>query len=236
MWDVSQTFINLLASEDHYFEYSVAFGNATADEGFREGDVTSVNAEYMSFPDDPSVGGCFSAELSLTMFKPNMQIPRMAKIRPYVRATNGTVFSEWIPQGVFWIDTREETSNNDGRDMLNIHAYDSMMKTEASYPNTSHDWPYTDIDVVEEIATTLGVDVDSRTYDVMTHGYEISLPAGYSMREVLSNIAAMYGGNWVMNYGGDLLLIAVNSIPPETNYLIDNVGNAITFGGDRILV
>ena len=56
------------------------------------------------------------------------------------------------------------------------------------------------------------------------------------MRETLSNIAAMYCGNWVCNYDGNLLLIAVNSIPKETNYLVDNYGFAITFGGDRILV
>ena len=56
------------------------------------------------------------------------------------------------------------------------------------------------------------------------------------MREVLSQIAAMYAGNWIMNYDGQLLLVAVNGIPPETNYLIDSQYDAITFGGDRILV
>ena len=35
---------------------------------------------------------------------------------------------------------------------------------------------------------------------------------------------------------GKLRLVLLNSLPKETNYLVDNGGNAITFGGDRILV
>jgi hypothetical protein len=170
------------------------------------------------------------------MLKPSVTIPRMAKVRPWVRVTDGTTYSEWVPQGAFFIDTREVTQNDDGLDVLNLHAYDPMLKTEADYPSTSHSWPYSDINVVREIASTIGVGVDARTVDLMTSNYQIGLPAGYSMRETLGNIAAMYAGNFICNYDGDLLLVPINSIPPETNYLVDQVGNAITFGGDRILV
>jgi len=170
------------------------------------------------------------------LLNPSFMIPRMALVEPYVRATDGEQTSEWIPQGKFYIDTREVTNNDDDLPVLSLHCYDAMLKTEADYPSTTHNWPYADTDVVQEIATTIGVGVDDRTWDLMTQNYQISLPAGYSMREVLSNIAGMYAGNWIMNYDGDLLLVAVNGIPPETNYLVDNIGDAITFGGDRILV
>ena len=56
------------------------------------------------------------------------------------------------------------------------------------------------------------------------------------MREVLENIAAMYAGSFIMSDTGELLLVTMFGIPKETSYLIDNVGFAITFGGDRILV
>ena len=35
---------------------------------------------------------------------------------------------------------------------------------------------------------------------------------------------------------GRLYLVPLVSIPPETNYLVTEYGDAITFGGDRILV
>jgi hypothetical protein len=46
----------------------------------------------------------------------------------------------------------------------------------------------------------------------------------------------MYGGSFVTSDTGELLLVTMFGIPKETNYLIENAGFAITFGGDRILV
>ena len=237
MYDVSSAWINLLAAQNHKFETSIAIGVETAENGYENNVPLDVSVEYRTFSENqPTVGGCLSAELNVKMLKPDAAIPRMAMVRPYVRVTDGTQYSEWVPQGVFYIDTRETTRNDDGLDVLTIHAFDPMLKTEADYPSTSHAWPTRDTAVVQEIANTIGVGVDARTYDVMTGNYSINTPAGYSMREVLSNIAAMYAGNWIMNYDGDLRLIGLAELPEETNYLIDQAYDAITFGGDRILV
>jgi hypothetical protein len=53
---------------------------------------------------------------------------------------------------------------------------------------------------------------------------------------VLGYIAAMYAGSFVMSDLGELRLIPINNIPKETRRLIDQSGNAILFGGVRILV
>ena len=232
MYTTSLLYRTILAGE-HWFEYKVVINGNDVDQS----GLTDVSTEYLMFSESqPTVGGCLAGELSVSLLNPSFTIPRMALVEPYVRVTDGEQVSEWIPQGKFYIDTREVTNNDDDLPILSLHCYDAMLKTEADYPSTTHEWPYSDTDVVQEIATTLGVGVDSRTWELMTRNYQISLPAGYSMREVLSNIAAMYAGNWIMNYDGALLLVAVNGIPPETNYLVDNIGDAITFGGDRILV
>jgi hypothetical protein len=260
MYTTSTTYNNILAG-DHWFECSVVIGESgrlvtekgeyitfggdnilvsqgSADSGFTESWIQSLKIEQSAFSEDaPSVGSALSAELTLTMVRPAGAIPRMALVRPYIRAVNDTQASEWIPQGIFYIDTREYTQNDDNLSILTIHAYDAMLMTEQDYPSTTHEWTdFKDIDVVREIADTLGIGVDARTVERMTAGYVISAPAGYSMREVLGYIAAMYGGNFVMNYDGELLLIALNSMPAETDYLVDGFGYAITFGGDRILV
>ena len=225
----------LVESSDHYFETKVQINGV---EYSQDDDLFDVSSEYTSLGEDqPSVGACLSADLTVSLLLPEEVIPRMAEVRPYVRASNGTTTSEWMPQGVFFIDTRQRTDEDDDLDILTIHCYDAMLKTEADYPSTSHAWPYSDIDVVQEIAASIGnVGVDQRTVALMTHDYQIPLPAGYTMREVLSRIGAMYGGNWICNYDGQLLLVPINSYPEEVSYLVTESGRPITFGGVRILV
>lgn len=233
MYATSALWATLLAADGHYFVTKVSI-NGTE---YTQDKIMELSVELRMFSgQQPGVGGCLSGELTLKMLAPSVTIPRMAEIIPYVQVTDGTQYSEWIPQGVYYIDTRETTKNDDNLPIMTFKAYDSMLKTEETYPDTTHAWPYADADVVREIADAIGVGVDPRTWALMTNAYQISAPLGYSMREVLGNIAAMYAGNWVMNYDGELLLIAVNGIPQETNYLVDSVGDAITFGGDRILV
>lgn len=229
MYTVSNLYTSIISSPSHWYEYQVEIGGVM----YGMDKLKSVKPTYRMFADNqPSVGGCLSGELELSVINSGA-VPRMAEVRPYVRAALGAQRSEWIPQGVFYIDTRETTRNDDGLDVLTIHCFDAMLKTEDDYPSTSHDWPVDDIDVVREIAGTIGVSVDQRTEDIMISGYQIGLPAGYSMREVLSNIAAMYAGNWVMTYDGELRLISLTELPEETNYLVDSAYDAITFGSGQ---
>lgn len=155
--------------------------------------------------------------------------------------------SEWIQQGEFFIDTREYTRNDDGVNILTIHGYDAMLKAEQDYWTTDMDWPeegVLDTAIVSEIAGLMGLTVDSRTWDVMTDGYRFPLPAGYSLREVLGFIAGAYVGCFIINHTGELRLVSLTELPRETRYLVDDYGNAITFGvfaigdeqGCRILV
>lgn len=290
MYDVSALWRQIVNSDDCRYEISVVIGESgrlitnggdaitfggaailigqtDADAGYQEEQIMSLSTAYRLFSEEhPCVGACLSAELDVTMLRPAGAIPRMALVRPYVRATavvhsTGSVVgvavagsatvgaqpsttervSEWIPQGVFYIDTREYTQNDDELNLMTLHCYDAMLMTEQDYPETDGViYPARDVDIVNIIAGALGVSVDARTWEIMTDGYMISLPAGYTMREVLSNIAAMYCGNWVMNYDGELLLVALNGIPAETNYLVDEFGACITFGvgagATRILV
>lgn len=233
MYTVSNNWQALIADENHYFESKVNISGVD----YGQDEIFDLSVDMRMFgSEQPTVGGCTSSELTLHLLAPSASIQRMAQIRPYIRVTDGTNTSEWIPQGVFFIDTREVTANNDGLDILTLHCYDAMLKTEAGYPATTHDWPMRDIDVVSEISATIGVSVDQRTMRIMTEAYSIGLPVGLSMREVLSRIAAMYCGNFVMTYDGELRLVTLTELPEETNLLIDSAYNPITFGGVRILV
>lgn len=148
----------------------------------------------------------------------------------------GDVYSEWLQQGKYYIDTRE-ISNNDGElPVITLHGYDGMMFAETDYAKTNLEWPAVDVDIVREIAAQIGTQVDPRTIELMTGGYKLPLPTGYSLRETLGIIAAKYIGNFIISDIGLLRLVSLLDLPKETNILIDSNGDYIVFGEDRILV
>ncbi len=232
MQNVSALF-NEIISGDYAVEYKLVINGVTYNSDVIRDMVTQTDLFSENIP---MVGCAVSGQIDIEMKMPSAQIPRMAQLVPYARVTNGTDTSEWVQQGVYYIDTRSVSHNGD-LEVLTLHGFDAMMKTEANYPSDSaSNYPALDTYVVGKIATAIGVTVDSRTTALMTAGYMINLPASYSMREVLGYIGSMYAGNWIISETGQLRLIPLNSIGKETSYLIDNAGFAITFGGDRILI
>ena len=216
---------------------SILVGASGADGGYDESILVTMETDSNMFGNQsPTLGACVSTEIDVEMLKPFGEIPPMARMVPYVRLTDGVRYSEWIPKGVFYIDTRDAKEYGPGLETITIHGYDDMLKAEQDYPASTLAWPARDIDVVREIAAFIGVSVDPRTIPIINRGYTIQYPAGYSCRDVLGYIAAMYAGCFVMSDIGELRLITIYGIPKETRYLIDRNGAAITFGGVKILV
>lgn len=216
---------------------SILVGSSGGDGGYDETLLISMSTSASAFSEEsPAVGQCVSSEIDVKMLKPFGEIPPMARMVPYVRLTDGVRYSEWIQKGVFYIDTREKVEDGSSIEKIKIHGYDDMLKAEQDYPASVLSWPAKDIDVVREIAAFLGVAIDARTIPIMNRGYTIQYPAGYSCRDTLGYIAAMYAGCFVMSDLGELRLITIHGIPKESRYLIEATGAAITFGGDRILV
>lgn len=212
-------------------------GISGADAGYGEDQLIYMRTVRKVFSDDtPSVGGCISSQVEIEMLKPYAEIPKQAKLVPYVRLTDGVRYSEWIQKGSFYIDTRKKKEDGSTIEKIVIQGYDDILKTEQDYPTSKLKWPAKDIDVVREIADFIGVSVDARTISEIKHEYMIQYPSEYSCREVLGYIAAMYGGCFVMSDLGELRLVTLSGIPPETRYLIAATGQVITFGGVRILV
>ena len=258
MQETSSLYKRLLADPGHWKEYSLVIGESgvlvdgfsnritfggtaiivsttSADSGFLESAIIKMSTQKSIFSDsNPTVGNCIAGQITVEMKKPKGNIPRRERLAPYVRLTNGKEHSEWLQKGVFFIDHREYSGDENER--MTVYGYDHIILTEDEFPSSTHTWPRKDIDVVRDIAIEIGTSLDRRTVQIMNKGYEINYPAGYSMREVLENIAAMYAGSFIMSDKGELLLVTMFGIPIETSYTIDNVGFAITFGGDRILV
>nr|DAM77285.1 MAG TPA: hypothetical protein [Bacteriophage sp.] len=175
------------------------------------------------------IGNACCATLKLAVIADN--IPRAATIKRYLRLVNGTQATAWIPKGVFFTNKR----SRDG-DYWEVEAYDAMRKADVVWePSNSLAFPMSMLTAVNLFCQMMGVTLDKRT--ALNSAYTIDYPANdYTVRNELCFIAAAHGGNWIITDAGKLLLIPLLSMPTETNYLITEAGNAITFGGVRILV
>lgn len=216
---------------------SILVGTSEADGGYAEGMLVSMGTSIQLFSkDEVTLGSCVSGEIDVRMLKPVGVVPRQARLVPYVRVYNNTLVSEWIQKGVYYLDTRYVDTDISGIEYLEMHGFDSMLKSEQDYPSSTLSWPAKDIDVVNEIAAFMGVVVDTRTFKYLNRAYSIPYPSEYSCRETLSYIASMYAGCFVMSDLGELRFVPFYDIPKETHYLITQGRQPITFGGVRILV
>lgn len=175
------------------------------------------------------IGNACCATLKLAVIADN--IPRAATIKRYLRLVNGTQATAWIPKGVFFTNKR---SRDD--DYWEVEAYDAMRKADVVWePSNSLTFPMSMPTAVNLFCQMMGVKLDKRT--ALNSAYTIDYPANdYTVRNELCFIAAAHGGNWIITDAGKLFLVPLLSMPAETNYLITEYGDAITFGGVRILV
>lgn len=232
MQTTSDLYKTLLRNQNHTKEIRLNIGGVK----YGMGNIISCSTSGGIFS-EPGIGNCTSRQIELEVL-PIGTIPRQAKIQVFVRLVYGEQASEWIRKGVFFISTRKR---NKLTGTLTITGYDAMLKAEQTWLTSDYDaenWPMTQSDAVSDIAGRIGVAVDSRT--VLSEEYPVEYPVGengdLTMREVLSGIAVSNCGNWIITDAGKLRLIVYGDIPAETNYLIDENGYSILFGGVRILV
>ena len=203
-------------------KYKVLIDN----EEYIDADIRSANIERPLF-DQLSIGNACEATLKI-VFRKKTVIPTTAKMIPYALVNN-----QWEQLGVFYLDERSIKPTG----IMTVVAYDSMLKADKVWvPDQSLEFPMPMDDAVDIIAELMGITVDPRTN--VSHAYTIDYPANdYTLRDVLKFIAVANGGTWTITRNDQLLLVPlVGSMPPETHYLIEENGFAITFGGDRILV
>ena len=182
MQETSSLYKRLLADPGHWKEYSLAIGesgvlvsekaekitfggtnilvaSSGANGGFTESTIISMSTQKSIFSDsNPTVGNCIAGQITVDMMKPKGDIPRRARLAPYVRLTNGKEYSEWLQKGVFFIDHREYSGDENER--MTVYGYDHIILTEDEFPSSTHTWPRKDIDVVRDIANEIGTSID----------------------------------------------------------------------------
>lgn len=236
MQEVSARYQELLTGSHTKESRLLVDGTAYGENTIIKGSLKTAIALFAG--DTPTVGGAVAGEISVQLLGiASSSVARMAELRPQVRLVGDSGEpSEWVAQGVYNVDKR---SYNKQTGVLTLHGYDKMLATEQWYTGSVGTGGVTDITIVNRVCTQVGITLDSETdsfFSASGKNYKVTNPRNYTCRELLQAIAGWYGGNWCMTPVGKLRLVLLNSLPKETNYLVDNGGNAITFGGDRILV
>lgn len=230
MHQVSELYRRLYRDPGHRKEMRVN----VAGENYGQDRILSLETSGGVFS-EPDIGGCASRQIDLVLRNPG-DIPRSACMRVFTRLVLGNEVSEWIPKGVFFISTRRQDRVTGS---LEIHGFDAMRRAGAVWQIDPYaNWPMPEREAVEDIAAQMGVEVDLRTVlsGDFPVGYPVDENGDLTMQDILEGIAVSECGNWVMSDEGKLLLLRLGDIPAETNYLVTEFGEAITFGGVRILV
>jgi len=206
MQATSQTYTTLLGQVGRQFEHKVNIAGTD----YFDSSLLSVITESKVFQNSPTIGGVFSGTCEFSFISNGAVVPRMAKIKPYFRLSNGNTNSEWVQNGEYYIDTRSVSHNDDGIEVFTAFCYDALMLANADYSNSSLTWPATDTAVIAEICTKLDITQDSRNASLLNRGYQVPMPVNLTMRDVLSYIAVIYAGNWIMNDTGQLRFVPIN--------------------------
>lgn len=217
---------SLLSNVNHVFEFKAVIG----EKEYFDSDIWSASIHFPMM-ETLTIGTVATATLDMT-FTPKEEPAKGAEIKCYVRvsdnvplvvvmsddgeiiktddgyvlATSYPTQSGWLPFGTFYIDTRSREPN--GR--LSVTAYDAMMHTDQDYIDNTGTYPMAMTGAVNWICETLGIELDSRSE--VTKSYTIDCPTGvYTIREVLSGIAAASGANAFVTKDGKLYIKKLSS-------------------------
>lgn len=143
-----------------------------------------------------SFGGCYSSNIELSFVGGlDAVIARNAEVKILTKLVSfdGTLESEWVPQGTYYISKRVHKYP-----LTSLTCYDAFMKTGVVYAPQQGDigdWPRKMPAVAKEIFDRIGIAIDSRT---QIRDYDVEFPNDMTEREILGYIAAAHGANWVM--------------------------------------
>ena len=191
----------------HKTEYKLIIG----DKEYLGNRIRGIPSITKPLLEKPAIGRVCSATMSVTV-QPysDAPIPKAARVKAYCRlvTTDGNSSTDWVPQGCFYVTSRI------ARTTLNLSLRDDMIKAGQTYFDKAHwsEWPQQQSEVAADIASIMGVEIDSRTVLATGAAYQVPyLGSDVLMSEVLALIGASNGGNWIMTDAGKLRLIPLAS-------------------------
>lgn len=140
--------------------------------------------------DEFVLGAVISSTLTFSIVTPDVILVDKA-IVPYVKLNGASGWTEWVPLGVFWIDSKKLKSNN----VCILTCFDRLIETQKVYVPTVT-FPALTGDILTDMCTQIGVGIHvDTTAMIAANNYSIDSapPIDMSLRDMLSNLSVMYG-------------------------------------------
>ena len=203
-----------LFAAPHRTEYKFVIDGVT----YTAADIPSTPVISKAFADKLGIGYCSSGTLQLSIWAKTV-IPKAATVVAYCRliSPDGATATAWIEQGHYLISSRSVKNG-----ITTLTCRDAMQKARTIYWDKTQitSWSAPMADVVADIASFMGVSIDSRTTIKSGDAYKVQVPnSDTTMLDVLASIAAAHGGNFVITEKGKLRLIPIASptaVPNQT--------------------
>ena len=186
---------SLILQGGHYEWSFTNGGNTYASANIVSGTLTDGVYQQASF------GNCISRQLNLRLWNVTLDTTSPIVLSCIEVAADETETAHAV--GTFYIDT---VSTSPYSEYTEVTAFDAMLKTEAVYMKEGTWTATTASAVISEIMSSIGItSMDSASASYFTQN-DIAIDQapsigenGTTMRQMLSMIGCLYGGNWVID-------------------------------------
>jgi hypothetical protein len=215
-----ETFTQIIENGGHY-EWALQPGDS---ENYITKDHIVRGTIQSTLFDKLSIGVTGAAQLSLTLW--DVEIDPTVPLKALFRATDGVNNSDWHSRGTYFIDKIKASPYSK---FIEIIAYDAMLKAETDFAPDGNYVPMTALQCSQTIASDMGLTLSLATRLLMNRNPKTLSNAphvgvgGTTDRNMLSYIAVLYGGDWMV-YDGSLALI----LPQWHGGEVAEVGDAVT--------
>jgi len=222
MYEISDLFKVYLSQLDRQFETLVFIDDVLYD-NTSVIDLTIEDSVIAS--EDFTLGIVNSAKLSISL-KTEDVIVANAKIEPYVRMNGDGGYTEYLPLGVYYVDSR-----NFQNQVWKFTCYDRLILTQQEYISALT-FPETMQNVFDEICTQLSFVVDDSVTINPTYMFPYNPVELFTIREMLGFIASAHNSSVKMTKDGKLTFVSYSASATSTaliasDYFKCNVTNHV---------
>ena len=173
-----------------------------------------------------SIGNVISTQLDLSLRSVTVDATKPLVLQFRANFGDGAETSTWYTKGTYYIDTIEASPYSE---ITKILAFDALIKASVTHQKSGTWQPITAYNLANSIAVYCGISLETATATLLQSN-PITLSAspnigdnGTTKAEMLSCVAALYGGSFVVNNANKLELIQLNPNPADVAAVNDAV-------------
>lgn len=205
MYNVTQKFKDYSSNPNRELDAKVEIN----DVAYLRNSIVEMEVEDSIISDeDFEIGSAVVSSMTLQI-KTSDLIPKNAKIEPFVRFSVAGDYTEWLPLGEFYIDSRVKQGG-----IWNLSCFSKLIVAQQTY-HTDLLFPNTMAQVMTELLYNLGLELDLNT--TIDTAYTIDtnpVDSMFTFRDVIRFIAISHGKCARMNKDGKLEFTDISDVTP----------------------